>query len=81
MKKTDPGKSKDKTNESAGEEKEKDKPAKNTVGKETRSFRIAVRINEILNVKAEGKSEAYEQLKKMTLGDLINRDSISFLGK
>ena len=47
---------------------------------EKRVYRIAVRVNEIINVESVSKKGAIEYLKKRKLGNLINRENISFLG-
>lgn len=57
------------------------KQNKSTPAKEPRMFRVAVRVNEILEITASGQSQAFEQLKKIKLGEVINRDNISFLGR
>lgn len=54
---------------------------KDSGGGEDTIFRVALTISRIVEVPAPSKHDVFEILKEMKIGEFINRDNVSLLGR
>ncbi|MBV6480210.1 MAG: hypothetical protein HGGPFJEG_03063 [Ignavibacteria bacterium] len=54
---------------------------KDSGGGEDTIFRVALTISRIVEVPAPNKHDVFEILKEMKIGEFINRDNVSLLGR